>query len=76
MDDRPQHLFAAERQQLLGQRRRPLAGFLYFADVRPQRIVGVHLGKCYLGVPDDCGEQVVKIVRNPARKQPDRLHPL
>ena len=71
---RLEHLLAAVREQLLGQRRGPFAGAAHLLDVAAHRVVVGHLGEGEVAVARDRGQQVVEVVRDPARELADRLH--
>ena len=67
-------LFAAERQQLPCQAGGALARFLDLQDVVAGRMIGVEAIEQKVGVAEDCGQDVVEIVRHAAGQPPDRLH--
>ena len=66
-----QDLFAAERQQLLRQRRGTRPGLLDFLEVGALPTVGDAIGEQQLRVAEDRGEQVVEIVRDAAGEAAD-----
>ena len=67
---------AAERQELPGQRSRPLAGPVDFVHrlFCGARVRGGERGGHEVRVPGDDGEQVVEVVGHPARELADRFH--
>ena len=69
-----EHLPAAEREELLGERGRALGGLEHLLDVLPQRLVGAQRSQHELPVARDRRKQVVEVVRDAARKPADGLH--
>ena len=70
---RHQDLFAAEREQLLRERRGALSRLLDFLEIRA---IGIGFGAVtdqQLGIAKDCGQQVVEIVRDAAGEASDAL---
>ena len=65
---------ATEREQLPCQISGPLSGALDLLHVCAPWIVGCHILKQDLGVPNDGEQQVVEIVGYPPRQAPDGLH--
>src|SRR5262249_16714406 len=51
-----------------------LPGFLDLVDVLPQRVAPVQVHQQQIREPVDCRNQVVKVVRQPARQPADRIH--
>ena len=70
---RLQHLPAAEREELLRERRRPIAGRADLLGEAPLALVGERRRE-ELGVAVDREEQVVEVVRDAACEPSDRLH--
>ena len=71
---REKHLLAAERQQLLRQRRRALPRLLDFLEGRSIRIVRRPVIEQQLRVAENRRQQIIEIVRDAARQPPDALH--
>ena len=69
-----QHLAAAEREQLLRQRGRALAGLQDVAGIDAQRIGFVQPGDEQLRVAVDHRQQVVEVVRDAAGELADGFH--
>jgi len=67
-------LAAAENQQLLGERRRPLDGALDLQQPSLLRAVPVSAHHEQLDVARDALQMVVEVVGDPAGKRPDGLH--
>jgi len=67
---RVQGLLAGKRQQTLGQQRSAFGGLQRAADARGIRRMGIG----QLQATDDHRQQVVEIMRQPARQLPDGLH--
>ncbi|MNP27350.1 hypothetical protein D3C76_1202520 [compost metagenome] len=65
-----QGLFAREGQQALGQKRAAFGGLERAGDTRRIRRVGID----QLQTANDHRQQIVEIVRQPARQLPDRFH--
>ncbi len=70
-DLRREHLLAAEGEQLPGQSRRARGRPLDHLDIPSERMVGSQARQEDLGAPGDDREQVVEIVRDPARELSD-----
>src|SRR5205807_4412503 len=72
--DRLEHLLAAERQELSGERGSPMGGF---ADLLEVLSGGAVLGELLgdeLGIAEDGREDVVEVVGHAARQPPYGLH--
>jgi hypothetical protein len=70
---RLQDLLAAESQQLLGQSRGPLPGLVDLFQTVPERIARLQPAEQQPAVPVDHRQQVVEVVRHPARQPSDAL---
>src|SRR5207249_11048989 len=57
-----EHLLAAERQELPGERGGPFTGFLDLFDIVPQRIIGFDTAQHQFAVAYDDREHVVEVV--------------
>jgi hypothetical protein len=68
------HLTPAEGEQLARERRRRLAGAVHLRDVGADGMVLPELFHHQLAVPENAGEQIVEVVRDPAGELADRLH--
>ena len=73
---RLEHLLAAEREQLVRERRRAGRGLVDEVELAPQRVARRHPSEGELAPAADHGQQVVEIVRDAARQLADALHPL
>ena len=69
-----QHLLAAERQQLLRQRRGALGGAANLQRLIADRRLRRRVLLDHAGVAEDRGEHVVEVVRDAAGELADRLH--
>ena len=72
--DGPEHLPAAEREQLTGKRRRLFAGAPNLHNPFVHRRARCLLRFCHRGKPDDRGQQIVEVVSDAAGKLAHRLH--
>jgi hypothetical protein len=72
-DARPEHLLAAEREEVSGEAGRLLAGLADLPQVRPLRISGRQLVHRQIRVGEDDRQQVIEVVRDTARERPDGL---
>ena len=70
----PQHLAAAEGEQLAGQGGGALAGFFDLLEVRVDRLVRADLVEQHLAVAGDRRQDVIEVVGDSARETADRLH--
>ena len=72
-DARLEHLAAAEREQLARERGRARRGLLDLLGVAALAWIGLGVDQ-ELAVARDRGQEVVEVVRDPARQPADRLH--
>ena len=72
---RHQHLLAAERQELTGDRCRPVARFLHCLHLLQHRTIGRKLREQHFSVADDDSHQVVYVVGHAAGQSSDGLYP-
>ena len=72
--DRLQHLLAAEREQLAGQRGGAIRGVQDLVDLRGHRRILLDAVRHQLGVAANRRQQVVEVVRDAAGEPADRLH--
>src|SRR5207244_6557671 len=73
-NSRPDYLFAAERQKLVGQPADATRCAVNLFRGVPQRILGTQAVQQKLAVSGDDGQQIVEVVGHAASKPSERLH--
>ncbi len=73
-DARLDHLLPAEGEQLTSQRRGTIGGLADLLDIAPLGIVGPEVLQQQIAVARDHREQIIEVVRDPARQSPHGLH--
>ncbi len=71
---RLEHLLAAEREQLLGERGGAVGGGAHQGGVAVDRLLGAESRDDELRATGDHGEQIVEVVSDPPSELPDRIH--
>src|ERR1041384_7027463 len=71
---RLKHLSSAEREELPGQRRGALARALDLLELFSHRVFRVQSTEAQLAVPDDCRQEIIKVVGHAACQSSDAFH--